>query len=621
MSISQRLWLAFAITCAAVVLMFGVQASSYLHTQTLAKAAAEIDAQVRDIRGAFLSLREAETQTRGYLLTGDARLRRWFEEDVEEFHRHLERFRGALDRADSLGPLAYPRAADRGALANIETLAGVTIALMRSTIQDWRPEAPDPARAAVAVRNIRNATDQIADRVEEIAGRGQATLDLAETRIAKAQEQTMLFLVGGGALLLIFLGILTGQVIVRTYRSFEPLIEGTRRIGAGDLAYRIPSTNRDEVDRLAASFNDMAEHLALATGERGAAEQAHLAARRELEAQGAMIETLSRMAHRMQTCLSFQEFGEVVSRYVPQVLPGRPGGLYLLNNSRNMMRLDATWGSAEATSAFAAEFGPRDCWAMRRGQAHRVGPSGREVPCLHAGDRASYGYHCLPLIAHGDVIGILYVEDSSDLGASGDIPERQLEVLVENMALALANFRLRETLREQSIRDRLTGLFNRRYLDETLALELARVKRADQTTSAIMLDIDHFKAFNDRHGHDAGDAVLRAVAGALKSVTRGGDIVCRYGGEEFCVLMPGAPLEQARARADAIRQAVERIKIEHNGVTLGPVTVSAGIAAWPSHGETMEAVLQRADAALYEAKREGRNRALVAAAPETPAAA
>jgi diguanylate cyclase (GGDEF)-like protein len=182
--------------------------------------------------------------------------------------------------------------------------------------------------------------------------------------------------------------------------------------------------------------------------------------------------------------------------------------------------------------------------------------------------------------------------------------------LAEDMALALANLRLRETLRSQAIRDSLTGLFNRRYLEETLERELNRVKRQKTPLGVIMMDLDHFKAYNDAFGHGAGDELLSALGKLLKTHIRGEDIACRYGGEEFLVIMPGSSMEVAQQRAEVFRQAIK--KMHHQYQELQPITLSLGVAANPGHGDTGAQLIRAADAALYRAKQAGRDRVVVA---------
>jgi len=180
------------------------------------------------------------------------------------------------------------------------------------------------------------------------------------------------------------------------------------------------------------------------------------------------------------------------------------------------------------------------------------------------------------------------------------------------VAMALASLRLRETLRHQSIRDPLTGLFNRRYLEETLERELHRVQREQKPLGVMMADLDHFKAFNDALGHEAGDKILRAVGNLLRSHARAEDIVCRYGGEEFIVIMPDASLANTRARAELICQAVRTMGNDFRQGTAAAITMSIGVAGFPEHGDDSADIVRMADATLYQAKRAGRDRVLAA---------
>lgn len=182
------------------------------------------------------------------------------------------------------------------------------------------------------------------------------------------------------------------------------------------------------------------------------------------------------------------------------------------------------------------------------------------------------------------------------------------------IGMALANLRLRDSLREQSIRDVLTGLFNRRYLEESLGRELARAARDGRDgrgLAVFMLDVDHFKKFNDSYGHEAGDAVLRALGQNLRDNGRAGDLPCRFGGEEFTVVLPGATLEAAREWGERLMQRVRRMEVRVGGQVLPGITVSLGLAMFPEHGNDRETLLQAADLALYDAKHSGRDRMAV----------
>jgi len=180
------------------------------------------------------------------------------------------------------------------------------------------------------------------------------------------------------------------------------------------------------------------------------------------------------------------------------------------------------------------------------------------------------------------------------------------------VALALVNLRLNETLREQAVRDGLTGVFNRRFMEESLAREIAKAKRSLSPVSVVMLDLDHFKMFNDDFGHEAGDILLQKLAALLQSSFREADVVCRYGGEEFVLMLPGASLDYARMRTEEIQESLRSMTVQYRGRFLRALTISAGLATLPDHGLTGEELLKAADTALYRAKNEGRDRLVIA---------
>jgi diguanylate cyclase (GGDEF)-like protein len=219
-------------------------------------------------------------------------------------------------------------------------------------------------------------------------------------------------------------------------------------------------------------------------------------------------------------------------------------------------------------------------------------------------------YLCVPMMAHGEALGVLNLT-LPEPGPATETRQRLAMTVAEHIALSLANLKLHETLRSQSIRDPLTGLFNRRYMEESLEREMRRASRGRHPVGIIMLDLDHFKQFNDTFGHDAGDTVLREVGAILQRSIRGEDIACRYGGEEFTLILPEVSLLDAANRAEHLRETVRALNIQHRKQALGPVTVSLGVAIYPDHGPTGDAVLRAADAAMYQAKARGRDRVAI----------
>jgi diguanylate cyclase (GGDEF)-like protein len=318
------------------------------------------------------------------------------------------------------------------------------------------------------------------------------------------------------------------------------------------------------------------------------------------------LSLLLELGEFLQACATPAEAYDVIKGLAPRFFPGIGGAVSELRPSSNLAEVKLTWGHEALQSASAFE--PADCWGLRRGQSH-ASEHEAGLRCKHLPALPHLKARCNPLLANGELLGALH------LSSMDTLPQQLAEraaVFGEQVALALANLRLRETLRNQSIRDPLTGLFNRRYTEETLSRELSRAARDKTPLSLLMLDVDHFKRFNDTFGHEIGDEVLKQIAVLLQRQTRGSDVASRLGGEELLVLLPGAALEAARSKAETIREAVSHLAIRAQGKAIGPVTISIGVATYPEHGQDGEELMRSADTALYAAKRGGRDRVEVA---------
>ncbi len=359
----------------------------------------------------------------------------------------------------------------------------------------------------------------------------------------------------------------------------------------------------------------------------------------ELQQRNREIQVLAEMADLLQASQTADEAYEAIGRSGALLMPNATGAVHFISPSHDQLELVASWGPAPYGRP---PFEPKDCWALRRGRAYVSAGGAVHFRCPHLGTaEPTLASLCVPLAAHGETIGILEllhpttgaaepVDDPLfETGNLADSPgewraeatafpdDRRGLILTfaEHTALYLANFRLRETLLIQSTRDPLTGLYNRRFMEESLEREIRRAARGSTELAVLMLDLDLFKAFNDSHGHDAGDAKLRALGEFLRSHVRGDDVACRYGGEEFTIILPGASLEDARHRADILRVGIRNLPTRSGGGTDDPVTVSIGLAIYPLHGATGEDLLRAADEALYDAKGRGRDRIRQAAAP------
>lgn len=324
-----------------------------------------------------------------------------------------------------------------------------------------------------------------------------------------------------------------------------------------------------------------------------------------LERRNQEISTISQMAQALDSTQSVNETFQVIALYCARLLPQTSGGLYLFRNSRDLLEMEAQWG-ASLNGKPAIE--PGQCWGLRRGQPHFAG-SAQDLCCTHYEISPNAERHlCIPLSARGEVLGLMYIESLSSAQEDAERLEILAIAVSEQISLAVANARLREVLRQQSIIDPLTGLYNRRYLDETLKRELARAVRHNKPLALLELDIDHFKKVNDTYGHDAGDLVLSLVAKELKSGIRESDLACRFGGEELVVILPECDRQAALERAEKLRQAISRLEVLHNGQRISNITASFGVATNPEHGSDPDHLFRCADQALYSAKHKGRNR-------------
>lgn len=333
----------------------------------------------------------------------------------------------------------------------------------------------------------------------------------------------------------------------------------------------------------------------------------------ELEERNREGVTISEMGDLLQICLALREAYDVIARSARDLFSHYSGALMILDTNRNTVESVARWGdNLQGDDAFA----PEECWALRRGRPHRVESEAVGPVCRHAGLNFHGSALCVPMMAQGEALGVLHLQGTS--GATGssvrvpitDSVERLAVSLADHIGLALANLKLRETLRNQSIRDPLTGLFNRRYLEASLLRELQRAARKQRPVGIIMMDVDHFKKFNDTYGHQSGDALLREIGAFLQRHTRSDDIACRYGGEEFTIILPEAPLEVSRLRAEHLRKEAQSLST--NNDPHRTVTLSLGVAAFPEHGASAMDLLRAADRALYRAKSGGRDRVEVA---------
>lgn len=329
----------------------------------------------------------------------------------------------------------------------------------------------------------------------------------------------------------------------------------------------------------------------------------------ELEQRNQEMARLGKMSDFLQTCVTVEDAYSALATLVQPIFLGSLGGIFVLNTSQNQLEAVATWGLALKSKI---EFSLKECWALRRRRSRFLQHTHSKLGCQHIlANPIPAESLCVPMMVEGKVLGLLYLS-SPEPGRLTDTKQKLAATVAEHLTLAISNLKLRETLKHESIHDPLTGLFNRRHMEESLKREIFRAHRQEQSVGVIMIDIDHFKQFNDTFGHDAGDKVLRELANFLQINIRNSDIACRYGGEELLLILPDASLADTQHRAEQLRQGVKQLQVEYHHQLLNRITISLGVACFPEEGLTGEAIIQAADIALYHAKKLGRDRVAVA---------
>ncbi len=330
----------------------------------------------------------------------------------------------------------------------------------------------------------------------------------------------------------------------------------------------------------------------------------------------------NQMLKELQACIMVEEAYPIIKYFTQKLFRATTGAIYLLDSEKNIFKAAIAWGKALSREK---SFPAGDCRSLIEEKIHISVPSQPELCCRHLPHSEERSSICIPLTEQGKTFGILHLHQRNysklyrfpslfeETTEGIDLDTKQLAIaMADFVALALVNIRLRETLKQEATRDSLSGLFNRRYMEESIKREISRASRYGTSLGIIMLDLDHFKRFNNAFGHKAGDLVLQEMGKYLQNSIRKEDIACRYGGEEFALIMPGASLEVTKKRAEMLQQDIQNLQINYNGKKLNSITLSQGVAIYPDHGQTGEAVLQAADYALYRAKRAGRKQVKLA---------
>jgi diguanylate cyclase (GGDEF)-like protein len=522
--------------------------------------------------GILSLMKDIETGQHGFIVTGNERYLEPYEASKHEIGLVLQ------DLHDLTGddPVQHER------LELVRRLATQRIQLSKQTIDLRRSKGFEAAASFVNTDRGKRIMDNLRKTVADLETEERDSLKLRTTQAEKTMQQTMLLF---SILSLLVLGFMV-LVFITLHHYF---------------------TRRKQAEQLLKQAN---QELTVWVN--------------ELEHSNHEIVLLNEMSDLLQSCLTLQEARSIITRHAQQLFPSDSGALYMIGDSQKMLEAVAVWGDKPNSPQL---FQPADCWALRQGQVYQAGGQSSDVRCLHLDDGFSGQYLCIPIMGQSEILGLMHLQSgSTSCGAvrkATHLPDGLAETsqksryrlaitVAKHVGLALANLKLRETLRNQAVRDPLTGLFNRRHMEESLEREILRAVRRESSLGIVMIDIDHFKRFNDRFGHAAGDVVLRELSSLLQKQTRGEDLACRYGGEEVTLVLSEASLKDAVQRAEQLRREVKHLNLRQGQQALGAITLSLGVAVFPEHGTTAEVLLAAADGALYRAKTEGRDRVMVA---------
>lgn len=316
------------------------------------------------------------------------------------------------------------------------------------------------------------------------------------------------------------------------------------------------------------------------------------------------LNLLDQLIDSLQACFSTAEAYSTIAPLMQQIFPDEAGAIYVVTPSKTLLKAIAIWGTEPMTSD--PIFTPHECLALRRKKPHLVEDTHYGLLCQHIRpDSLAIESCCIPMTVHGEPLGVLYVS-SHHRGRISET-EQLANSVAKQIGLALANLRLRETLNNQSFRDPLTKLYNRRYLEESLEREIRCCDHHSQPLGVILFKIDHFEDFSRTFGHGLGDVLLREIGLLLPNQIRAADIACRYGSDQFLLLLAAASLQDTQEQAERLQQAVQQLNIKYKNQIIDSLSISCGIASFPQHGMTGKGLIQAANAALRCAKEQGSN--------------
>src|SRR5579859_522854 len=525
-------------------------------------------------------LEEAQIALRRYLLTSQPEYLTTYATTERELFMDLEMLR-------SLTP------SDSARQAEVEAI--------RDGITSWRNEWAAPSIDKIrrgkspATTQFLNEGETRIDSIRSLVLKLLNENNVESLARARDAERLMgLMMEGGvglGLLVAAILLFLTSAVSRLIARPVQELIDASERVGRGDFHAISPSAADNEFGVLSRSFSRMT-----------------IALRQERED----LAALNRFSEAVTQCTTEAEVYDQLLHSLRERFNPRQVIIFKLNAVENFLEAATSLTPLpENLRAWPVIDEPHNCKAVRTGRRFRVNNVTQEPLCPAKFATPTEGsYYCGPLIAGGILIGAVRLEGLINFWT----PEREslLENYLSGAASALSNLRLLGTMKQQANVDELTGFYNRRFLEDYARKVIAMGSRKGTPLGLIMMDLDHFKSFNDTFGHEVGDRILRQFAKSVTQAMRETNLAARYGGEEFVVVLPDTDLPAAERVAERIRQAVEKMVVPSGtDKPLPQVTVSLGIAMYPEHGKTLEELLKASDKALYESKHAGRNRATV----------
>lgn len=551
MKYKARIDLGFII---AALLIFSVMSSVYVSFNQMSHQKGRVDHTyqvIYTLKDIISGLSDVQGSVRGYIITG-------LEDYLAPYHLAMPKVEDSLE---DLNKLVADNPDQHERYVSLKEHIERRMAIAEAAIETYRLKGQDVAIESIRGGSGKREMDEIRVIVAEMTSDEKNLLEKRRVAVERSSQVTLYAGLSGVLVCLIILA----AVYVLITREFNQRI-------------------RTE-DSLRDAANDMERHN-----------------------QETVL--VSRMGDYLRGCREHEEVYNVIASSLPQLFPQSYGELGIFNHARTAIEPVMTWGYVPDDVQQA--FGAADCWALRQGKGHLCTPENGAPRCGHLEDVSKdHVSFCLPMQAQGETMGLIFfgalAEEAKYVGPHEMAMMRRI---AEQISLALANLNLQSALKEQSIKDPLTKLYNRRYLEETLARETARAQRNKQTMAALVMDIDFFKKVNDTYGHDGGDAVLVAFAQLLSTSVRKEDIACRLGGEEFVLVLPSANKQLAMARAEEICEAARKIHVPLQGKVI-QITVSIGIAVYPEQAASADEMIQNADKALYAAKHGGRDQAVL----------